>query len=257
MVTGEASEDLKRQRTHLEQFKHLARSMYDTRNQMTRLGKLASVASATTTTQSHATMSPLARVTHTMRQASRLVGQFVDLYAYRGEDATSTRLCEQFYKQLRLALDSFVPVLQRHCEHDTSIVLERLDRVLSNCDAFLLVVARGGETDANALVKYEPAAHPKEQQSVHKTAPNRRDDNDDNVHVVRVKRDDNKANPVVKQQQQKDKTKKNKKTTNTASKAKKSPVSAVKKKSPLLLATARRLLDKKVIILFKLFMLEV
>lgn len=128
IVFNDPLEEEKQKRLQLEQIKYLSRSMYNLQNQMSRFSRAQLEQQANQTKHS---ISPMARLVHTMRQVIKSTGSFAEFYAYRPDNClVAEKLCAHFYKQLRLSIENFnasgVPVE----------VAGRLNQLLDGCDKY-------------------------------------------------------------------------------------------------------------------------
>jgi hypothetical protein len=129
IVFNEPVAEEKQKRLQLEQIKYLSRSMYNLQNQMSRFGRPESEPQSAN--QAKHSISPMARLVHTMRQVIKSTGSFAEFYAYRPDNSlVGEKLCAHFYKQLRLSIENFsasgVPVE----------VAGRLGQLLDGCDKY-------------------------------------------------------------------------------------------------------------------------
>ncbi len=82
-------------------------------------------------------ITPLARLVHTMRQVNKLTGVFAEFYPYRPDNnLTSEKLCFHFYKQLHASIQSFGEQLHFVPVDGMSSVSGRLESLLLNCDKY-------------------------------------------------------------------------------------------------------------------------
>ena len=135
IVFNDPVEEEKQKRIQLEQIKYLSRSMYNLQNQMSQFKfnthKVESQSNVKTS------ITPVARLAHTMRQVNKLTGVFADFYPYRPDNnLISEKLCFHFYKQLHASIEkfseqiNFIPI-------DTAIsVSDRLNSMMLSCDSY-------------------------------------------------------------------------------------------------------------------------
>ena len=137
IVFNDPLEEEKQKRIQLEQIKYLSRSMYNLQNQMNQL-KLSSQSQHQVNEKSSTSiLTPLARLTHTMRQVNKLIGVFTEFYPYRPDNnLTSEKLCFHFYKQLHASIQSFGEQLHFIQTDGMGVVSNKLQMLLLNCDKY-------------------------------------------------------------------------------------------------------------------------
>lgn len=137
IVFNDPQEEEKQKRILLEQIKYLLRSSYNLQNQINRI-KIQFTKPAEKVTKT--SMSPAARLTHTMRQVIKTINIFADLYPYRPDNDLSTeKLCNCFYKQLQLSIENFNQCLllisnQSNDFTTSNLTIEKLNNLLLNCN---------------------------------------------------------------------------------------------------------------------------
>ena len=135
IVFNDPIEEEKQKRIQLEQIKYLSRSMYNLQNQMNQL-KLNSQSHQQSNEKS-SSITPLARLAHTMRQVNKLTGVFAEFYPYRPDNnLTSEKLCFHFYKQLHASIQSFGEQLHFIPLDGMGGVSQKLEILLLNCDKY-------------------------------------------------------------------------------------------------------------------------
>lgn len=154
--------------------------MYNLQNQVSKLksqfratsgSSSTSIATTDDKKSTYKSLTPITRLIHTMRQVIKLNISFADLYPYRADnDATSEKLCFQFYKHLNACIDSFSNCIGNIAAHqldtlvhefNTQIVNSmkaRLSDLLTNCDQYFKEFSQV-EVDSKNLVKYLPGSN--------------------------------------------------------------------------------------------------
>lgn len=113
---------------------------------------------STNSSKSTSTISPLARLVHTMRQVNKSIYAFADFYPYRPDNhVQSEKLCFHFYKQVHSCVESFNQCILNALTSSNGVA-QRLTTLLISCDQYFgeFRQIEQDDVDSKALVKYVP-----------------------------------------------------------------------------------------------------
>lgn len=149
IIFNDPSEEKKHDKQNLEQIKHLSRSAYDFQNQLSQLRDV--ISSQASLGKSNQAGSPVSRLGHIIRQLARIVTSFAELYPYRPDNnKIYDRLSAHFYKQLRLAVETYSQcvglVAKKNPDAVSVNTTDKLFILLAECDRYFQPVEEKKET---------------------------------------------------------------------------------------------------------------
>ena len=138
--------------------------MYNLQNQLSRFKvQLGNNQDPPSKPTSKASITPVGRLVHAMRQVNKTILIFAQYYPYRSDnDLSAEKLCNHFYKQLHSSIGNFIDCLTKitlvkfesiktdfNLEMST-FVSQRLNNLLLNCDNYF---TESNEVEANSNKK--------------------------------------------------------------------------------------------------------